>query len=51
MQYAREAPLTRHFPAIAKEITKGLEAILVNNTPVLEALTKAQERAQAAVQQ
>lgn len=51
LQYAREAPLTRHFPAIAKEITKGMEAILVNNTPALEALTKAQERAQAAVQQ
>ncbi len=51
LQYAREAPLTRHFPAIAKEITKGMEAILVNNTPALEALTKAQERAQAIVQQ
>jgi sn-glycerol 3-phosphate transport system substrate-binding protein len=49
LQFAREAPLTPHWPAIAKEITKGLEALLVNNTPALEALTKAQERAQAIV--
>jgi ABC-type glycerol-3-phosphate transport system substrate-binding protein len=51
LQYAREAPLTPHLPAIFKEITKAMEAILVNNTPALEAMTRAQERAQAIVQQ
>ena len=50
LQYAREAPLTPHWPAIAKEITKGMEAILVSNQPALEALTRAQERAQAIVE-
>lgn len=50
LQYAREAPLTPHWAAISKEITNGMETILVNNTPALEALTKAQERAQASVQ-
>ena len=49
LQYAREAPLTPHWPAIAKEITKGMEDVLVNNAPALQALTKAQERAQALV--
>ena len=49
LQYAREAPLTPHWPAIAKEVTKGMEEILVNNAPALQALTKAQERAQAIV--
>ncbi len=51
LQYAREAPLTPHWPAIGREINKGKEAILVNNTPVLETLTQAQERAQAAMRQ
>jgi sn-glycerol 3-phosphate transport system substrate-binding protein len=51
LQYAREAPLTPHWPAIAKEITKGMEDILVNNAPAAQALTKAQERAQALVDQ
>lgn len=50
LQFSREAPLTPHWPAIAKEITKGMEAILVNNEPALDALKKAQERAQAIVQ-
>lgn len=50
LQYAREAPLTPHWAAIAKEITKGMEASLVNNQPALESLTKAQERAQQIVQ-
>lgn len=45
----REAPLPPHWPAIAKEISQGLAAILVNNTPALEALARAQERAQAIV--
>jgi sn-glycerol 3-phosphate transport system substrate-binding protein len=49
LQYAREAPLTPHWPAIAKEVTKGMEDILVNNTPAAQALAKAQERAQAIV--
>lgn len=49
LHYAREAPLTPHWPAIAKEITKGMEEILVNNTPAAQALKKAQERAQAIV--
>jgi len=49
LQYAREAPLTPHWPAIAKEITKGMDEVLVNNTPALQALTKAQERSQAIV--
>ena len=49
LEYAREAPLTPHWPAIAKEVTKGMEEILVNNAPALQALTKAQERAQAIV--
>lgn len=51
LQYAREAPLTPHWPAIGREITKGMEAVLVNNTPAQEALTKAQESAQAAIRQ
>jgi ABC-type glycerol-3-phosphate transport system substrate-binding protein len=51
LQYAREAPLTPHFPAIGREIVKAMEAILVNDTPALEALTQAQERAQAIVRQ
>jgi sn-glycerol 3-phosphate transport system substrate-binding protein len=50
LQYAREAPLTPHWPAIAKEITKGMEAVIVSNQPALEALTRAQERAQAIVE-
>jgi ABC-type glycerol-3-phosphate transport system substrate-binding protein len=50
LQYAREAPLTPAWPAIAKEITKGMEASLVNGLPALEALTKAQERAQQILQ-
>ena len=49
LQYAREAPLTPHWPAIAKEITKGMEEALVNNVPAAQALKKAQERAQAIV--
>jgi ABC-type glycerol-3-phosphate transport system substrate-binding protein len=49
LQYAREAPLTPHWPAIAKEITKGMEDVLVNNAPAAQALAKAQERAQAIV--
>jgi sn-glycerol 3-phosphate transport system substrate-binding protein len=49
LQYAREAPLTPHWPAIAKEITKGMEEVLVNNAPAAQALAKAQERAQAIV--
>jgi len=51
LQYAREAPSTPQFPAIAKEIGKGMEETLVNNVPASEALRKAQERAQALVQQ
>lgn len=49
LQYAREAPLTPHWPAIAKEITRGMEESLVNNVPAAQALKKAQERAQAIV--
>jgi sn-glycerol 3-phosphate transport system substrate-binding protein len=49
LQYAREAPLTPHWPAIAKEITKSMEEILVNNVPAAQSLAKAQERAQAIV--
>jgi len=51
LQYAREAPSTPQFPAIAKEIGTGMEETLVNNIPAVEALRKAQERAQALVQQ
>jgi sn-glycerol 3-phosphate transport system substrate-binding protein len=50
LQYAREAPSTPQFPAIAKEINKGMEETLVNNVPASDALRKAQERAQALVQ-
>jgi sn-glycerol 3-phosphate transport system substrate-binding protein len=51
LQYAREAPSTPQFPAIAKEIGTGMEETLVNNVPAIDALRKAQERAQALVQQ
>ena len=49
LQFAREAPASPHWPAITKEITKGLDEILVNNVPAAQALKKAQERAQAVV--
>jgi ABC-type glycerol-3-phosphate transport system substrate-binding protein len=49
LQFAREAPLTPHWPAICKEITKGMDEALVNNVPAAQALKKAQERAQAIV--
>lgn len=51
LQYAREAPLLAQWPAIAKEITKALEEILVNNVSPLDTLTKAQERATALARQ
>ncbi len=51
LEYAREAPSTPQFPAIAKEIGTGMEETLVNNVPAIDALRKAQERAQALVQQ
>ena len=51
LQYAREAPSTPQFPAIVKEINNGMEQTLVNNVPAIEALTNAQERTQALVQQ
>lgn len=50
LQFAREAPLTPHWPAICKEITKGMDEVLVNNTPAAQAMKKAQERAQALVE-
>jgi len=51
LQYAREAPLTPRFPAIAKEITKGMEEALINNVPAAESLARAQERAQELLDQ
>lgn len=51
LQYAREAPLTPQWPAIAKEITKANEEILVNNASALDTLTKTQERATALANQ
>jgi len=51
LQFAREAPLTPRWPTIAKEITKAMEEILVNNVPANQALTKAQQRAQALLDQ
>ncbi len=46
LEFAREAPLTPRFPAIAKEITKAMEESLINNVPAAEALAGAQERSQ-----
>lgn len=51
LQYAREAPLSPHWPAIAKEITKGMEESLINNVPAKDALIKAQARAQEMISQ
>lgn len=50
LEFAREAPLSPAWPAIAKEITAGIEDAMLNNVPASEALQRAQERAQDQVE-
>ncbi|MFN8523971.1 MAG: ABC transporter substrate-binding protein [Chloroflexota bacterium] len=49
LRYAREAPISPQLPAVAKEITKGMEAILVDRADPVDAMVKAQQRAQSAL--
>lgn len=46
LEFAKAAPSTPFWPAIAKEITTAIEDVLINNTPAIDALTAAQERTQ-----
>lgn len=46
LQFARHAPLTAAWPSMSIEMARGMEEVLVNNVPALDAMTRAQERAQ-----
>ena len=41
---ARQAPLTGAWPAISDVIAKGMEEVLINNVPALDAMTRAQQK-------
>ncbi len=50
LEFAKAAPSTPYWPVISKEIATAIEDVLVNNTPALDALKKAEAAAQAEIE-
>jgi sn-glycerol 3-phosphate transport system substrate-binding protein len=50
LEFAKAAPSTPYWPVISKEIGTAIEDVLVNNTPAIDALKKAEAAAQAEIE-
>lgn len=50
LEFAKAAPSTPYWPVISKEIGTAMEDVLVNNTPAIDALKKAEAAAQAEIE-
>ena len=50
LEFAKAAPSTPYWPVISKEMGTAIEDVLVNNTPAIDALKKAEAAAQAEIE-
>ncbi len=50
LEFAKAAPSTPYWPVISKAIGTAIEDVLVNNTPAIDALKKAEAAAQAEIE-
>ena len=50
LEFAKAAPSTPYWPVISKEMGTAIEDVLINNTPAIDALKKAEAAAQAEIE-